>query len=82
VFENRLLRAIFGSKRDKVTGEWRELRNEEHYGLFCSPNIIQMTKSSEMRWAGHVARVRDGRGTYRDLVSKPGGTRPLARPKS
>jgi len=75
-----VLRAIFGPKRYEVTGEWRKLHNEEHYDQYSSPNIIQMTKSNRMRWAGHVARMGDGRGTYKVLVGKPGG-KPLARPK-
>jgi hypothetical protein len=55
VFENRVLREIFGTKRDEVTGEWRKLHNEELYDLYCSPDIIQVMKSIRMRWAGHVA---------------------------
>jgi len=57
VFENRVLRGIFGSKRDEVTGEWRKLHNEELNDLYCSPNIVRVIKSSRMRWAGHVARM-------------------------
>ena len=74
-----MLRAIFGPKRDEVTGEWRKLRNEEHFNKYSSPNIIQMTKSRRKRWAGNVARMGDGRGTHRVLVGRPGGKRPLAR---
>ena len=62
LFENRVLRRIFGSKRDEVTGEWRKLRNEELNGLYCSPNIVRVIKSRRMRWAGHVARMGEGRG--------------------
>jgi hypothetical protein len=62
VFENMVLRRIFGSKRDGVTGEWRRLHNEEHYYLYSSPNIIWVIKSRRMRWAGHVARMGEGRG--------------------
>jgi hypothetical protein len=65
VFENRVLRGIFGSKRDGVTGEWRRLHNEELNDLYSSPNIIRVIKSRRMRWAGHVARMGDRRGTYR-----------------
>ena len=62
VFENRVLRGIFGAKRDEVTGEWRRLHNEELYDLYSSPNIIiWLSKSKRMRWAGHVARMGSGR---------------------
>jgi hypothetical protein len=57
VFENRVLRRIFGPKRDEVTGDWRKLHNEELHNLYSSPNIIRMIKSRRMRWAGHVARM-------------------------
>jgi hypothetical protein len=57
VFENRVLRTIFGPKRDEVTGGWRELHNEKLHNLYCSPSIIRMIKSRRMRWAGHVARI-------------------------
>ena len=57
MFENRVLRKIIGSKRDEVTGEWRELHNEELNDLYCSPNIVRVIKSRRMRWAGHAARV-------------------------
>jgi hypothetical protein len=56
VFENRVLRKIFGPKRDEATGEWRKLQNEELNDLYCSPNIVWVIKSSRMRWEGHVAR--------------------------
>jgi hypothetical protein len=58
VFENRVLRRIFGPKRDEVTGEWRKLHNEELHILYSSPNIIRQIKSRRMRWAGHVVRMR------------------------
>ena len=61
VFENRGLRRIFGAKRDGVRGEWRKLHNEELNDLYCSPNIVQVIKSRRMRWAGHVARMEEGR---------------------
>jgi hypothetical protein len=64
VFENRVLRRIFGAKRDGVTGEWRKLHNEELNDLYCSPNIFQVIKSRRARWAGHVARNRDRRGAH------------------
>ena len=62
VFENRVLRIIFGLKRDEVTGEWRKLHNEELSDLYCSPNIVRVIKSRGMRWVGHVARMGEGRG--------------------
>ena len=65
--ENRVLKRIFGSKRDEVTGEWRKLRNEELYDLYSSPHIIRTIKSRRMRWAGHVARMGERRGIYRVL---------------
>jgi hypothetical protein len=61
VFENRVLRRIFGPRRDEVTGEWRKLHNEELHILYSSPNIIRQIKSRRMRWAGHVARMGEGR---------------------
>ena len=70
VFENRALKRIFGPKRDKVTGEWRELHNEKINDLYCSPNIVRVIKSRRMRWAGHVERMREGRGVYRVLMGK------------
>jgi hypothetical protein len=57
VFENRVLRRIFGLKRDEVRGEWRKLHNKELHGLYSSPSIIRIIKSRRMRWAGHVARM-------------------------
>ena len=62
VFENRVLRRVFGPKRDKVTGEWRKLHNEEFRDLYSLPNIVQVVKSNGMRWAGHVARMGEERG--------------------
>jgi hypothetical protein len=81
VFENRVLRRIYGPKRDGVTGEWRRLHNEELNDLYSSPNIIRVIKSRKMRWAGHVARMGECRGAYRILVGRPEGRRPLGRPK-
>jgi hypothetical protein len=81
VFENRVLRRIFGPKRDEVTGGWRKVHNEELHSLYSSPNIIRMIKSRRMRWAGHVARMGAKWNAYRILVRKPGGRRPLGRPK-
>jgi hypothetical protein len=73
VFEYRVLRRIFGPKRDEVTGEWRELHNEELRDLYSSPSIIRIIKSRRIRWAGHVARMREKRNAYRLLVGKPEG---------
>ena len=81
VFENRVLRRIFGPRRDEVTGEWRRLHNEELNDLYSSPNIVRVIKSRRMRWAGHVARMGEERGVYRVLVGKPEGRRPLGRPR-
>jgi len=80
VFENRVLRRIFGPKGDKITGKWRKLHNEELNNLYSSPNIVQVIKSRRIRWVGHVARMGEGRGVYRVLVGKPEGRRPLGRP--
>jgi hypothetical protein len=80
VFENRVLRRIFGSKGDEATGGWRRLHNEELNDLHSSPNI-RVIKSRRMRWAGHVARMGEKRGVYRILVGRPKGRRPLGRPR-
>jgi hypothetical protein len=79
VFENRMLRRIFGPKRDEVKGDWRKLHNEEFRNLYSSPNIIRMIKSRRMRWAGRVARMGETRNAYRILVGKPEGRRPRRR---
>jgi hypothetical protein len=81
VFENSLLRKIFGPKRDEVTGEWKKLHNVELNNLYFSPNIVRVIKSRRMRWAGHVARMEGGRDVYRVLVGKLEGRRPLGRPR-
>jgi hypothetical protein len=81
VFENRVLRRIFGPKRDEVTGEWRKSHNGELHNLYSSPDIIRQIKSRRMRWTGHVARMGEGRKVYMFLVGKPEGKRPLVRPR-
>ena len=81
VFENRVLRRIFGPKRDGVTWEWRKLHNEELNNLYSSPNIVQVFKSRRMRWSGQVAFMGKRRVIYRVLVGKPEGKRPLGRPR-
>jgi hypothetical protein len=80
VFENRVLRRIFGPKRDEVTGEWRKLHNEELRNLYSSPSI-RIIKARRMSWAGHVARSGEKWNVYRLLVGKPEGKRPLRRPR-
>jgi hypothetical protein len=81
VFENRVLRRVFGPKRDKVTGEWRKLNNEELNDLYFLPNIVRVVKSRRMRWAGHVARMGEDREVHRVLVGKPEEKKPLGRPR-
>jgi hypothetical protein len=76
-----VLRRIFGSKRDEVTGDWRKMSNEELHNLYSSPNIIRM-KSRMMRWAGHVARMRETRNAYRILVGKPEKTQTTRKTKT
>jgi len=80
-FGNTVLRRIFGPRRDKVTGEWRRLHNEELNDLYSSPNIVWVIKLRRMRWAGHVAHMGKERRVYRILAGKPEGRRPLGRPK-
>jgi hypothetical protein len=81
VFENRVLRRIFGPKRDRVTGGWRKLHNEELHKLYSSLSIIRIIKSRWIRWVGHVAQMGEKRNMYRLLVGKPEGKRPLGRPR-
>jgi hypothetical protein len=81
MFENRVLRRVFGPKGDEVTGEWRKLHNEELRDLYSSPSIIRMIKPRRKRWAGHVARMAEKRNEYRLLVGKPEGKRRLGRPR-
>jgi hypothetical protein len=75
VFESRELKRIFGPKRDKVMGSWRKLHKEELCDLYSSPSIIRIIKSRRMRWAGHVARIREKRNTYWLFVGRPEGKR-------
>jgi len=81
VFENKVLRRVFGPKRDEVTEEWRKLRNEELSDLYSLLNIVGVVKSRRIRWAGHVASMGEGRGVHRVAVRKPEGKRPLGRPR-
>ena len=80
MFENRVLRRVFGPKRDKVTGELRKLHNDERRDFYSLPNTVRVVKSRRMRWAGHVARMGRG-GVNRVLMGKPEGKRPLGRPR-
>jgi hypothetical protein len=79
VFENRVLRRVFGPKRGEVTGEWRKLHNEKLNELYSLANIVRVVKSRRIRWAGHVERIGEARGVHRVLVGKPEGKRPLGR---
>ncbi|KAJ4441925.1 hypothetical protein ANN_11787 [Periplaneta americana] len=81
VFENKVLRKIFGAKRDEVTGEWRKLHSTELHALYSSPDIIRNIKSRRLRWTGYVARMGESRNAYRVLVGRPEGKRPLGRPR-
>ena len=81
VFENEVLRKIFGAKRDEIKGKWRKLHNAELHSLNSSPNIITILKSRRLRWAGHVSRTEQSRNTYRVLVRKHEEKRPLGRPR-
>jgi hypothetical protein len=79
VFENRVSRRVFAAKMDEVTGEWRKLHNEELSDLYSLPNIVRVVKSREMRWAGQVAFMGEGRGVHRFVVGKLEGKKPLGR---
>ena len=81
MFENKILRKIFGTTRDEITGEWRNLHNAELHALYSSPNIIRNLKSRRLRWAGHVARMEQFRNAYRVLVGELESKRPLGRPR-
>jgi hypothetical protein len=82
MFENRVLRRIFGPKRDDVTGEWRKLHNEELHDLYSSPSIIRIMKARRMRWAGHVERMGEKRNAYRLLVGKLEGKKATRKTKT
>jgi hypothetical protein len=79
-FEKRVLRRIYGPKRE-VDGPWRKLHNDELHSLYSSPNIVRVIKSRRLRWAGHLARMGEGRGVYGVSVGKSEGKRPLGRPR-
>ena len=81
MFENRVLRTIFGPKRDEVTDELRKVHNEELNDLYPSPNIVRVIKTRRVRWAEHVARMGERRGVYRVFIGKSEGMRPLGRPR-
>jgi hypothetical protein len=81
VFENRVLKRVFGPEKDEVTGEWRKLNNEELNGLYSLPNIVRVVKFRRISWAGHVALSGDDRVVHRVLVGKPEGKRLLGRPR-
>jgi len=81
VFENRVLKRMFGPRRDEVKTEWRKLHNDKLIDLYSSPNIIRVIKSRRMRWAGHVARIGERRGVNRILVGKPEGRRSFGSPR-
>jgi hypothetical protein len=81
VFENRVLRRIFGTKRDEVTGEWRKLYNEELHNLSSSPDITRQVRSRRMRWAGHVECMGEERRVFKVLMEKTEGKGPLGRPR-
>jgi hypothetical protein len=80
-FENRMLRRIFGPKRDEVTGEWRKLHHEELHDVYCSPTIVLVVKLRIMRWVRHAARMGEGRDVYKVLVEKREGKRQVGRPR-
>jgi hypothetical protein len=81
VFEKRVLRSIFGPKKEKVTGGWRRLHNEELHNLYTSPDIIMVIKSRKMRWAGHVVQMGEMRNAYNILVGKSEVKRPFGIPR-
>ena len=81
MFEDKVLRKIFGAKKDEITGEWRKLHNAELHALYSSPSIIRSLTSRRLRWAGNVAHMEQSRNAYRVLVGNPEGKRSLGRPR-
>ena len=81
VFENKVLRKIFGANKDQITGQWRKLLNTELHVLYSSPNIIVNFKSKRLTWPGHVPRMGESRNVYKILLGKPGGKKPIGRPR-
>jgi len=81
VFENMVLRRIFGPRKDEEKGKWRRLHNDELNDLYSSLNIVRLIKSRRMKWAWHETHLGEERGAYRVLVGKPEGRRPLGRPR-
>jgi hypothetical protein len=81
VFENRVLRRIFGPKMDEVTAGWRKLHNEQLHDLYSSPGIVRVIRARSIRWAGHVMRMGKVRGAYNILAGRPEGKRQLGRPR-
>jgi hypothetical protein len=81
MFQNRVIRRIFGPKRDEVTGFWRKLHNEKLHGLYSSPSIVRVIKARRMRWAGHVARMGEASVAFNNYVGKLEGRRLLGRPR-
>jgi hypothetical protein len=81
VSENRVLKRIFGPKREEVAGDWRRLHNEGLHNLYTSPIIVKVIKSRRMRWTGHIARMGEMRNAYKSLVGKPERKRPRGRPR-
>jgi hypothetical protein len=79
VFENRVLRRIFGHKREEVMGQWRKLHSWVLHNLYSSPDIMRQIKSRTVRWAGYVVQMKEGRNVYRVLVGRPIEKRPLGR---
>jgi hypothetical protein len=80
IFETRMLRKLLGSKREKVTGEWRKVHKEELHALYSS-DIIRVIKPRRLRLAGHIAHMGERRGAYRNLVGEPEGRRPIGKPR-